>query len=180
MVFIVELRLRGALQWLILLKPRPRYANRHMQMREDVYWFDWYFIKYSAAFFSCNGGIFLFDLSTFTDNISRHRVFVKTTFLFPWTFDRFFIIFFFSFSLFFCHFWFRLHFDGLFFANCRRCLLHWAHTWRWHETCSIGVPVCTRRNNGRFKPQMCCITNQSVAAVQINGGRWIVSRFAGR
>ena len=100
MVFIVELRQRGALQWLILLKPRPRYANRHMQMREDVYWFDWYFIKYSAAFFSCNGGIFLFDLSTFTDNISRHRVFVKTTFLFPWTFDRFFIIYFFSLSLF--------------------------------------------------------------------------------
>ena len=97
MAFIVELRQRGALQWLILLKPRPRYANRHMQMREDVYWFDWYFIKYSAAFFSCNGGIFLFDLSTFTDNISRHRVFVKTTFLFPWTFDRFFIIFFFLF-----------------------------------------------------------------------------------
>ena len=54
-----------------------------MQMREDVgARFHGHFVKYSTAFFSCNGAIFLFDLSTFTDNISRQRCLCPNNFPF--------------------------------------------------------------------------------------------------
>ena len=132
--------------------------------------------KYSTAFFSCNGAIFLFDLSTFTDNISRQRCLCPNNFPFFSLLDIESLCFHYQFL---CRytlgvFWLQFYCCLLFVCVCV-CVCVWgrrldpAHTFHSfnYSNDSMAAPLRTHRNNGQLKTGMCRITSQSANIISV-------------